>query len=135
MNDIAVHPRRPELVATASKDQTLRLWNLVNGRPILLCQGDGGHSNEVLTLDWKMVGSEYSLVSAGMDSYIKIWYVCKYTDVCTSFCMSHLMSRRPCKCTGSSASMQRKWMSALLGQILTMNSPPCTSTILFSQPR
>lgn len=73
VNDIAVHPSRPELVATASKDHTVRLWNLVNARPVLICHGDGGHLNEVLSLDWKLVGSRYSLLSAGMDSCIKIW--------------------------------------------------------------
>lgn len=28
INDIAVHPTRPQFVATASRDQSLRLWNL-----------------------------------------------------------------------------------------------------------
>ena len=28
INDIAVHPTRPHLVVTASRDQSLRLWNL-----------------------------------------------------------------------------------------------------------
>lgn len=28
INDIAVHPSRPQFVATASRDQSLRLWNL-----------------------------------------------------------------------------------------------------------
>lgn len=28
INDVAVHPARPQLVATASRDHSLRLWNL-----------------------------------------------------------------------------------------------------------
>jgi hypothetical protein len=28
INDVAVHPRDPDFVATASKDQALRLWNI-----------------------------------------------------------------------------------------------------------
>lgn len=73
INDIAVHPFHPHIVATASKDHTIRVWNLHVGRPVLICQGDGSHVNEILSLDWRVVGKEWTLVSAGMDSCVKIW--------------------------------------------------------------
>ncbi|KAL6784602.1 hypothetical protein ACKKBF_B02455 [Auxenochlorella protothecoides x Auxenochlorella symbiontica] len=73
INDIAVHPFHPHIVATASKDHTIRVWNLHVGRPVLICQGDGSHVNEILSLDWRVVGEEWTLVSAGMDSCVKIW--------------------------------------------------------------
>eukprot|EP00887_Chlorella_sp_A99_P005611 scaffold1.g5611.t1 len=73
LHDIAVHPTRPQLVATASKDQSLRLWNLGTRVCVLVMAGEGGHHNDVLSVDWKPSGdgSGMVLVSAGMDSYIK----------------------------------------------------------------
>ncbi|KAL4423581.1 hypothetical protein ABPG77_004621 [Micractinium sp. CCAP 211/92] len=72
INDIAVHPTRPQFVATASRDQSLRLWNLRTKCCVLVFQGDGGHRNEVLSLSWKP-GPQSLLASAGMDNFIKIW--------------------------------------------------------------
>lgn len=72
INDIAVHPTRPHLVATASKDHSLRLWNIRSRTCVLIFQGDGGHKNEVLSVEWRP-GGDLTLVSAGMDNHIKVW--------------------------------------------------------------
>ncbi len=88
INDIAVHPTKPHLVVTASKDHCLRLWNLQSRTCILVFEGDGGHRSEVLCADWRLGTSntpgntnnntaernaDLMLVSGGMDNRIKIW--------------------------------------------------------------
>lgn len=50
INDIAVLPQQPTLFLTASKDESLRLWNLRSRTCVLIMSGDGGHKNEVLSL-------------------------------------------------------------------------------------
>ncbi|EFN59201.1 hypothetical protein CHLNCDRAFT_19370 [Chlorella variabilis] len=81
INDVAAHPTRPQFVATASRDHSLRLWNLRTRRGggccVLLFQGDGGHRNEVLTLSWK-AGADSLLLSAGMDNHTKIWSLAQH---------------------------------------------------------
>lgn len=79
INDIAVHPTRPHLVISASRDNSLRLWNLRTKVCILILQGDGGHRNEVLSADWKP-GGGVVMASAGMDSCVKIWDLAPYED-------------------------------------------------------
>ncbi|GAB4817599.1 hypothetical protein N2152v2_004645 [Parachlorella kessleri] len=72
INDIAVHPIHPDWVVTASKDNSLRLWNIKTKVCVLIFVGTGSHRNEVLSVDWK-AGEEDLLASAGMDDYIMIW--------------------------------------------------------------
>ena len=79
INDISVHPTQPELVVTASKDHSLRLWNLQTGVCVLVLHGDGGHRSEVLTTEW-CPGGELILVSGGMDDYVKLWDLRKYNN-------------------------------------------------------
>ena len=79
INDIAAHPTRPHLVATASRDQSVRLWNIRTRACVLIFQGDGGHRNEVLAVDWRRGGGTV-LASAGMDSCVKIWDLAAFED-------------------------------------------------------
>ncbi|BDA48075.1 Polycomb group protein FIE1 [Coccomyxa sp. Obi] len=72
INDIAIHPMQPSLVLTASRDASLRLWNTQTKVCVLIVNGDGGHRNEVLSIDFHPVdGNQF--VSCGMDNYVKIW--------------------------------------------------------------
>jgi polycomb protein EED len=94
INDIAVHPTKPHLVVTASKDHCLRLWNLQSRTCVLVFEGDGGHRSEVLCADWRLGtrnnisnnGKNYTysddlmLVSGGMDNRIKIWDLTPFRD-------------------------------------------------------
>ncbi|KAI3433388.1 hypothetical protein D9Q98_003204 [Chlorella vulgaris] len=79
INDIAVHPGSPQFVATASRDHSVRLWNIHTRCCVLLFQGDGGHHNEVLTLSWRP-GPDSMLLSAGMDNLIKVWSLAQHLE-------------------------------------------------------
>lgn len=72
VNDIAVHPNNPTLFVTASRDHSLRLWNLESQVCVCTMVGDAAHTNEVLSLDFHATDGN-KLLSCGMDHTIKIW--------------------------------------------------------------
>jgi len=72
INDISVNPALPHLVVTASKDHSMRLWNLRTKVCVLIFQGDGGHRSEVLSTHWQP-GDTMMLASASLDSCVKLW--------------------------------------------------------------
>jgi len=59
------------LLITASKDESIRLWNLAKPCCISIFAGEKGHREAILTCDFHPDGIEF--VSAGMDSVIRIW--------------------------------------------------------------
>eukprot|EP00945_MAST-04E_sp_MAST-4E-sp1_P003401 g3401.t1 len=71
INEISVHPVDEYLVFTASKDESIRLWNVANGVCIAIFAGDQGHRDEVLSLDVHLVGNCFA--SCGMDNTVKVW--------------------------------------------------------------
>lgn len=73
VNDVRVHPYRPQLVATASKDESVRMWNLTTGACVLMFCGSGGHRNEVLSVDFHLTPGTNLIVSGSMDQMVKVW--------------------------------------------------------------
>lgn len=73
VNDIRVHPVNQDLVLTASKDESIRMWNLKTNVCIAIFCGHSGHRDEVLSIDIHPLGNCF--VSGGMDSTIKIWSI------------------------------------------------------------
>ena len=73
INDIQAHPRDPNLVLTASKDESVRLWTLEGCRCVAIFAGDQGHRDEVLSIAWHANGRKFA--SAGVDNSIKIWRI------------------------------------------------------------
>lgn len=69
--DVQVHPRDPSLLITASKDESLRLWNLRTGAQIAIFAGLKGHHGEVVTVDWDRFGGRFA--SCSIDNSIRIW--------------------------------------------------------------
>lgn len=45
-----MHPSRPQLVLTASKDESVRLWSLAGRCCVAVFKGEGAHAHEVLSL-------------------------------------------------------------------------------------
>eukprot|EP00192_Tetraselmis_astigmatica_P014328 CAMPEP_0117662078 /NCGR_PEP_ID=MMETSP0804-20121206/7869_1 /TAXON_ID=1074897 /ORGANISM="Tetraselmis astigmatica, Strain CCMP880" /LENGTH=311 /DNA_ID=CAMNT_0005468969 /DNA_START=745 /DNA_END=1680 /DNA_ORIENTATION=+ len=72
INDIKIHPQRPSLFLTASKDESLRLWNMKSKACVLVFHGEGGHRNEVLSIDFHPHNPSI-FASCGMDNTVKIW--------------------------------------------------------------
>nr|GMD49101.1 polycomb group protein fertilization-independent endosperm [Ipomoea batatas] len=50
INEIRTQALKPSLVVSASKDESVRLWNVHTGICILIFAGAGGHRNEVLSV-------------------------------------------------------------------------------------
>lgn len=58
-------------MATASKDESLRLWNMQSGSCVAIFAGHRGHRDAVISVGFHPLGNK--LVSGGMDNSIKIW--------------------------------------------------------------
>ena len=82
INDLRAHPAMPNIIASASKDLSVRLWNVSNGVCVAIFAGARGHRNDVLSVDFHPnlhfcpeSGREDVVVIAtgGMDNAVKVW--------------------------------------------------------------
>jgi len=71
VNELCVHPKDTNIIISASRDESLRMWNIKTKVCIAIFAGDQGHRDQVLSVDIHMSGN--SLASASMDNCIKIW--------------------------------------------------------------
>ncbi|GBC10046.1 hypothetical protein RclHR1_00930024 [Rhizophagus clarus] len=113
INEIKFHPRDPSLIFSASKDDSIRLWNLETMKTIVIFGGENGHREPVLSIDVHLTGD--FLVSSGMDHAIKIWTLCTPVmkhAIETSFLNSSSSSSRPPssqeKCCSSHGASSKK---------------------------
>lgn len=86
INDVKIHPRDPALALTASKDESLRLWNLRSGVTIAMFSGVSGHRSDVLYADFDLLGRRFA--SCGIDNSIRLWDIDDH-DVVTKIIESH----------------------------------------------
>ncbi|CAD6266549.1 unnamed protein product [Miscanthus lutarioriparius] len=72
IHEIKTHASKPSLIISASKDESVRLWNVHTGICVLIFAGVGGHRHDVLSVDFHP--TEIGLfASCGMDNTVKIW--------------------------------------------------------------
>ncbi|XP_042519124.1 polycomb group protein FIE1-like [Macadamia integrifolia] len=62
INEVRTQTLKPSLVISASKDESVRLWNVRTGICILIFAGAGGHRNEVLSVWIASPGDKSSLL-------------------------------------------------------------------------
>jgi polycomb protein EED len=79
INDIATHPLYPWILASASGDHSIRIWDLrrkieIGENACLIICGHGlGHKEPVLTCAWHSSGAY--LISGGQDHMVCVWTI------------------------------------------------------------
>ncbi|WVZ86716.1 hypothetical protein U9M48_033459 [Paspalum notatum var. saurae] len=97
INEIRTQALKPSLIISASKDESVRLWNVHTGICILIFAGAGGHRNEVLSVDFHPSDIE-RFASCGMDNTVKIWSMKEFwLYVDKSYSWTDLPSKFPTK--------------------------------------
>jgi polycomb protein EED len=71
IHELQTHVNDNGLIFSASKDFSIRLWNIRTLVCIAVFGGEGGHRGEVISLDIHALGNCF--VSCSMDTSIKIW--------------------------------------------------------------
>lgn len=84
VNDLAVSPINPHILASASEDSTVRIWSLDPAHARQPCaailEGDG-HKETVLSLSFHSSGRY--LLSGGIDHMINLWVLPLFPDINT----------------------------------------------------
>ncbi|KAI3986594.1 hypothetical protein MKX01_014132 [Papaver californicum] len=93
INEIRTQALKPSLVVSASKDESVRLWNVHTGICILIFAGAGGHRNEVLSVVFHP-SDIYRIASCGMITPLRYEF---WTYVEKSFTWTDLPSKFPTK--------------------------------------
>lgn len=71
--DLKFHPKQKNILLSASKDYSVRIWNVKNGLQIAILAGPKGHSAEVLAVSWHLSGDYF--VSSSIDNSVKVWEI------------------------------------------------------------
>jgi polycomb protein EED len=69
--DLKFSPTDEWLLLSASKDESIRLWNVQKATCVAIFAGHEGHRDSVLAVGWHPWGDRFA--SAGMDTTVKLW--------------------------------------------------------------
>lgn len=76
VNDLTVSPKSPTVLASASMDRSIRIWNLKPGyekNPGAVILGGDGHTEGILSIDLHRKGRY--LISGGHDTRVNLWVI------------------------------------------------------------
>lgn len=77
--DLRTHPTCANLIVSASKDASVRLWNTLTCVCVaVFCGMGGGHTTGVLSIDIKDLTDGDWVVSSGLDGFLKVWDLTDY---------------------------------------------------------
>lgn len=71
VNQLKIPSQKPFLLASASKDRSIRLWNIMTKVCIATFHSIGAHRDEVISIDFNRDCTR--LISGGLDHMIAIW--------------------------------------------------------------
>lgn len=57
INDVKWHPITPSMLLTASKDESIRLWNVATNTCVAVFAGEAGHRDDVLSVSIHPIGN------------------------------------------------------------------------------
>lgn len=69
--DLKFSPIDEWILLSASKDESLRMWNVKTSTCVAIFSGHEGHRDCVLSVAWHPLG--YQFASGGMDTTVKLW--------------------------------------------------------------
>lgn len=84
VNELVTHPKYAYIIASASIDHSIRIWDLrrastpASSTCVTICGHSTGHTAGLVTLDWHHTGRY--IVSGGYDHRICIWTLPDYDD-------------------------------------------------------
>lgn len=90
INELKFHPTNPIILLSASKDYTVRLWNIQTEVCIAIFGGVEGHAAVVLSADFDITGNR--IASCATDRSIKVWHIDK-PSIQEAIKASHTFSR------------------------------------------
>ncbi|CAL2038886.1 unnamed protein product [Caenorhabditis brenneri] len=70
-NEIRTHPVFPSIIAAASNDRTVQVYDIRCDAPLFICGGRNVHSDKSMSVDWSPNGSH--LVDSGYDHKVFLW--------------------------------------------------------------